>query len=85
MGQHYKVSIRVHCCESVPILIWPYMLPGRKTAASSGQPGSGHQFRRWDDPTACTDVPSLFVIRVKIALSDGFEFPSFSEMNISGR
>ena len=30
MRQHYKVTMSVHCHKSVPILIWPDMLLGRK-------------------------------------------------------
>ena len=28
--QHYKVAMRAHCLKSVPVLIWPLMLIGRK-------------------------------------------------------
>ena len=31
VGLHYKVTMSVHCHKSVPILIWQWMLPGRKT------------------------------------------------------
>ena len=31
VGQHYKITMSVHCHKSVPILIWAYMLLGHKT------------------------------------------------------
>ena len=34
-GQHYKVSMKVHCHTVVPIRIWPEMLRGSKTATTN--------------------------------------------------
>ena len=29
--QHYKVAMSAHCQKFIPVLIWPWMLSGRKT------------------------------------------------------
>ena len=37
VGQHYKVVLSVHCHTSGPLMIWPYMFPGRKTPTTNQQ------------------------------------------------
>ena len=38
VARYYKVIVSVHCHKSVPVLIWPKMMPGPKTPTTNQRP-----------------------------------------------